>query len=394
MNVTFTAIYLGSGGFVCALALLALSGPLRERFRTVFSLPPPANQSVVKPFDSIRGLAALWVALFHAWQWLRPANDPGTHFLIEQGHLAVPLFVSISAFLIYRSLKPIGSAGELLGYFKRRWLRVYPLYFVTTAVVFACGYVGGGQLGVRRIVAEFLMLRLFGYSAIANPPAWSLYVEEGFYLFVPLWFWAFRRRAAWGAAASYAALCAAGAVWPARELDLVRYFCVGILLAETIGRGEGIQESVKWAVLLVGLGLGFITVASLTGGKPYYYFYFPETVTRQMFAAGVFCALWGAVNVAPVHAFLSAYPPRFLGIISYSVYMWHGVLIVTGTPLTFYGVGGVAPAGLASAGVTAPVHGPAAFFLLYGSAFIFYSAVSYALIEYPFLLLRRRTIAK
>lgn len=387
-------IRLGAGGFALGLLALAASASFRARFREVFSLPQPANQAVIEPFDSIRGFSALWVAYFHAWQWMRPTNDPGWRLGAPQGFLAVPVFVAMSAFLIYRTLKPVSSLSDTAAYFKRRWLRIYPLYFVTVLAIALGGYAAGDPPGAGRLLAELSMARLFGYPEFLNPPAWSLYVEEGFYILAPLWFFVFRRRPAAGALLTYAALSWAEAAWSFRELDLLRYFCVGILLTDLLDRGGGIREAVKWAVLATGLFLGLVTLCSETTGWPYYYLYYPASVTRHLFAVAVLGVLWSSVNLAPVRRVLSLYPFRFLGTISYSVYLWHSLLVVSGTPIRFDGSGGIVPQDLSSLGAAEAVRGPLSFYLLYGTAFVFFGSLSYALIERPFLLMRRKVAAK
>lgn len=393
MRPNFSLVHVGCAGFFLTLAVLFFSRSARDRFYSVFSLPVPANQPVIKPFDSIRGFAALWVALFHSWQWLKPVNNPGTSFIIEQGYLAVPLFVAISAFLIYRTLKPVSSLQDLADYFKRRWLRIYPLFFVTVTVIVLSGY-GPAALSGKRLLAEFSMLRLFGYPKFLNPPAWSLYVEEGFYIAAPLWFFIWRKRAALGAILSYAAVCVILAYRPSPELDLVRFFCVGILLTQAIDYEGPINVWLKWSILAVGLGLGFITLSSQIPLRPYYYFYFPEPTTRHFFAIAVLCVLWASVKLPRVNDLLSFFPFRFLGIISYSIYLWHSVLITAGTQISFDGSGGVSPNNLYLLGAREILHGPASFYTIYASAIVFYSALSYAFIERPFLLLRRKIIRR
>ncbi|MBI4369396.1 MAG: acyltransferase [Elusimicrobia bacterium] len=382
-------LYFSSLGFVVALALLAFSNEFRKLFLTVFSLPAPANQSVIKPFDSIRGFAALWVALFHCWQWLYPFNDAGTHFMIEQGFLAVPLFVSISAFLIYRTLRPVASAHDLANYLKRRWLRIYPLYFIVALVIFIGGY-AAEPFNVKDILSEIFMRRLFGYPNYYNPPCWSLYVEEGFYILAPVWFLIFSKRPILGSVLSYVASSFAMVFWPSRELDLLRYFSIGIFLTEVIDFKT--REWVPWVIFLVGLGLGFTAICAYIPHEPYAWVLDLDPEYRlfigECLPISVLCLLWSSVSITLINRVLSWYPFRLLGIVSYSMYMWHSLFVATGTPIIFNGTGSIN----GSLGVSSVFHAPFFFYVLYGTALIFLSALSYALIERPFLLMRRKAI--
>tara|TARA_B100000212_G_C27163388_1_gene442778 strand:- start:103 stop:399 length:297 start_codon:yes stop_codon:yes gene_type:complete len=63
----------------------------------------------LKGLDGIRGISALWVSLFHMWQWPQPALN----FLIDKfgiitlGNKAVPIFVALSGLLTFRSLESV-----------------------------------------------------------------------------------------------------------------------------------------------------------------------------------------------------------------------------------------------------------------------------------------------
>ena len=72
------------------------------------------------------------------------------------------------------------------------------------------------------------------------------------------------------------------------------------------------------------------------------------------------------------------YPLRFLGVISYSLYLWHSFIIIVNTPIRFNGFGGI------QGTMNLPrANGLGTFLLIYVPATVLYSAVSYALIERP-----------
>jgi peptidoglycan/LPS O-acetylase OafA/YrhL len=375
----FVPLYLGTAGFYLGLLALALSSVLREKFQSVFSLPTPANQPVIKPFDAIRGLSALWVAFGHFDYFLAGFNViPRLGRVADLGRThAVPVFATLSAFLIFRSVKTISSASDLLAYLKRRWLRIYPLYFVTSLAIATGGYFVF-RPGWERICSDLLMLRLMGRPFFLNPAAWSLYVEEGFYLAIPLWAACFRDRAALGAALSYAAVSVLAAHVPSREADLLRFFCVGILLAKSLERPARLGAAARWAVLAGGSALFLAAVSGAVAARC------PAAASTHFFPLSILLILWACVQLEPVHRALSLYPLRFLGIVSYSLYLWHMVLIMTGMPIAVDGTAGFP--------LPALRHTALEFYLIYPASLVFYSACSYALIERPFLLLRRKAV--
>ena len=87
-----------------------------------------------------------------------------------------------------------------------------------------------------------------------------------------------------------------------------------------------------------------------------------------------------------ISRFFGYYPWRFLAVISYSVFVWHGFLIIADFPVAFDGRGG------ARFLAAMPQSGPIwTLPLVVLPALLMVGALSYAMIERPFLLLRRRS---
>jgi peptidoglycan/LPS O-acetylase OafA/YrhL len=85
---------------------------------------------------------------------------------------------------------------------------------------------------------------------------------------------------------------------------------------------------------------------------------------------------------------LEIFPLQFLGVISYSIYLWHTLILTIDRPeLVIDGFGT-----LTRVGVIPSSGSPFAYFLVYIPAIIFLSSVSYALIERTFLNLKSATV--
>ena len=130
--------------------------------------------------DGIRGIAALFVVVFHAPQLM--------HFSFYRSYLAVDLFFMLSGFVIahaydhkiYGSLKGI---GKFMGV---RLLRLYPVFFLSVIISGVCGVITRDSGGSFMDIAKVSLLSLFfipghlpanHFLFSLNVPYWSLLYE-------------------------------------------------------------------------------------------------------------------------------------------------------------------------------------------------------------------------
>jgi peptidoglycan/LPS O-acetylase OafA/YrhL len=392
--------------YACLLVILAIPA-LRTRFPRVFHYPPPSSHSHLPGFDGLRGLAVLAVLCLHTWQWLRPFNNRIFDFFLfmspglrqdpsaKMGAKSVAVFIVLSGFLVYRSLKNrCGTADDIGRYFKRRFFRIYPLYFATVIALALTGSIYPDPSRLQGFLSEALMLRTLNYHAFANPPAWSLYVEVLFYLLLPIWIILTRNVALPAAVTAFTLLVLTGneVVLPAnRELALIKYFFVGIIACEISLRPWFSRWSRMAGASLLCLGLVLLYL-DLSRIDPVAWgvsrsfglvgIDFPVVRPDDLTAClgiGFGLAMLGILRFPPVSRILDLFPFRFLGLISYSIFLWHGFIILANTPIRFDGLGGhIGQMTLASD------NGMGTFFGVYVPAVLLYSALSYALIERPF----------
>lgn len=386
--IDFSFIYAGCAGFIAMLGMYLTIPAFKDKFRTVFRLPTPSIGIEIGGLDSLRGIFAMWVVLYHSYQWLGGANDPGTYFIVGYGTLAVNAFCIISGFLIYRSALKIGSFTGAASYLKRRFLRIYPLYFFSIAAIFLGGWVSAGNITAWNVISNIFMFRLFGASNYVNPPAWSLYIEEGFYLLLPFWIFLFRSRAK-ACAALFYVVCAV--IFSGSKYgELIPCFLIGIFGSQLLIESPGYFK--KHRFLAAGLLLFLADMLAWRGHSILLRLapglgisgWTLDLLLTQVFNLSMGLVVFSVASGGAANNLLHAYPLRVVGIVSYSVYLLHGLIITAGTSVIFDGFGRIA--GTPAYG--AAVHSPLEFYALYITAILFFSCVTYALIEYPFLRLR------
>ena len=94
----------------------------------------PEPRSEIRSLTGIRGIAALYVVLFHYLSG-RPFTSPLSTFL-NHGYLAVDLFFALSGFVLALNYSHLFATGlnwpNFLAFLGRRLARIYPLYLVLT----------------------------------------------------------------------------------------------------------------------------------------------------------------------------------------------------------------------------------------------------------------------
>ena len=291
--------------------------------------------------DGLRAVAVMLVLLFHL-------NIPW----IPGGYVGVDIFFVISGYLItqiiFRELDQ--ENFSIIRFYERRIRRIFPALFAMMALVFAvCWFVflpidfknfGQSVAAATLFASNFLFIFESGYfdaDAELKPllHTWSLAVEEQFYVIFPL-----AMILIWHKAKSWllpilvlTAVVSFGIALFATDYFPVTGFFVApsrfweLLLGSVLAL-DRTRQFWPWQVRLGGwLGLAMIALAALsyTPHTP-----FPGWAALLPCLGAALIIKAGETDRAgySANAILALKPMVFVGLISYSLYLWHWPLIV------------------------------------------------------------------
>ncbi len=299
----------------------------------------------IRALTGVRGVAALFVACYHFLEPFNPNWPPLFRDFFFHGYLSVDLFFILSGFVMSLSSRKLfdnGVTGPAYGTFmKRRFARIYPIYFVLSVVYFILKFKMKGWLffGINLTLLQILDPRV--YTIIG--PSWSLSAEWVIYLLFPfllLLIYRFRSRA-WAIGCLLAGFGLLVFVAtnnseflngvqkvPRIEGDLNRYRSLSALLRCLAEYIIGITFYKAYAEYYP------------TYSKYYHYAALPTTLLilvclfinnsdlllTLLFAVLIFSC---STDTGIVARFLGWTPVYFLGEISYSLYLMHEIVIST-----------------------------------------------------------------
>ena len=134
-----------------------------------------------------RGLAAIAVLLFHAGYAVKYETGLAPFWdVIQFGNRGVDFFFVLSGFIIMRAHEThIGQPGMWRNFVYKRFIRVFPIYWLYTALVAGALLMGLGTYPLPVTSADWLtVFSLLRFTDILTPlpQAWTLYHEVLFYL--------------------------------------------------------------------------------------------------------------------------------------------------------------------------------------------------------------------
>jgi peptidoglycan/LPS O-acetylase OafA/YrhL len=317
-----------------------------------FSLIRKSSPTYRADIDGLRGVAVLLVLAFH----LGTSKCTG-------GFIGVDVFFVISGYLIGSIILSEISASKfsLLSFYQRRIRRIVPALFVMMLVTSLLAY----KFFLPGELEEFAKSLLSGTFSVSNvyflhqsgyfegPAAmkpllhtWSLAVEEQFYVFLPLLLIAVRRffpHRQRVLILSIAVLSFGVSVWgafhdPSATFYLAHTRAWELLLGTLIALDVFPRFSnAIWRNAASMAGLCFIVLAAIIYDKTTP---FPGAAALVPCLGAALIIAAGRSGPSIVGRLLSLSPIVFVGMISYSLYLWHWPMIV------FQGVSGILAQGI------------------------------------------------
>ena len=340
--------------------------------------------------ESLRALAALAVVQGHVYGsahgYLPLTAGTFPRRILFGGGFGVFVFFALSGYLLFwpfvRRDYGDGSSLRLGRYALNRVLRILPLYYVTVIILLLVQEHGGSGMQWLRFMTWSETFSRQTFEKV-DPAVWSLVVELHFYILLPLLAWGLSRLSRGSARVAAVVLVVLGAgsyaVWLLEgqqslwhyQLPATFYFFVPGMLIALLRSGwrapvqparlDWLLRSDTWVIASLGLWL-----------LVFWHYTWTPAVAAASFLIVAACVL----PLAPGRLIraLEWRPLAVLGIASYSLYLWHMPLIrwITGS---FSG---------------APSYGYLGLAIRVFPAACALALLSYAVIESPFLRLRRR----
>ncbi|GGC67587.1 acyltransferase [Hoyosella rhizosphaerae] len=315
--------------------------------------------------ESYRGIAALSVVIFHAYQTSRITNAyvyEDQFFLdatLRALNHGVAFFFVLSGFLIFLPFAKAAldqtTTPSPRGFLIRRAIRIIPLYYIAIIVVWTTRYWPSTEAW-RDLLQHLTFTHVFDNQRIFYTigPAWSLAIEVMFYVFVLV------------AGSAVCAWCARVATPSARSTIVVgvilsliaasvlfktwAYFVAGIPTSNYVvyfsfpAKLDQFALGMLLAVLylhnrihpMFGTKTAVVVGSSGVAAIIATYLYAATTPEAQVFESSViaigFVLLMSATVLGPrgsrLERTLATPTLMWLGLISYSVYIWHEPLML------------------------------------------------------------------
>jgi len=357
--------------------------PVLRRFGDAFAAPNgAAAPGLAIPFlpylEGLRGLAALYVALYHVVLTLdgvRPGASaviPFSGAWLKWGHFAVALFIVISGYVLALPVVVRGSlSGGVRGFFMRRARRLLPGYYAALVLAMpfwiAQLHFTQDDASPLRIIGNFIVHALLLHNVSQHTiqtidgPLWSVAVECQIYLVFAFVLLPVVRRFGLGTMVALAFAIgllplAIGTLRhdsPRYALDDSCYWFIGIFAlgsaAAYVAHGRDalfarLRERVPWRTVWAIATVAFIALAydRVVTEVPPWEFWQPDIALGVVAAVGFVILATSPTGrlSSPTIAWLSSKPCVLLGTFSYSLYLIHFPILVTvmqtlsGTPLS------------------------------------------------------------
>lgn len=297
--------------------------------------------------DLLKGIAIIWIVVFHVYTDFNIVFCLGTHWLndfvcrvIMHGALGVDIFVILSGYLLALSCLRKESV-QWVPFLKKRFLRIAPLYwFAIISILFLESLIGdGGEIiNMQSVLYHFLGIHgLTQYIFDLQGAWWFLTLILQLYLVFPVaWYISKKFRFSTVLISSLTLTILARFV-PFANVDgnyslfaFLPDFIIGIGMANKLPKLE-CTLSIKGALYCIVALLAFVAGIQQDTTIIFGYAY---GLLRPFVSFGLFLAMCYVCNLFLLHHDMLVQPLSTYGKYSYAIYLFHRPLIYKWVTLT------------------------------------------------------------
>lgn len=306
-----------------------------------FELSSRGDVHNLRSMEGLRGFAVILVFLVHYTTLVKPwiAGSPGllefSGILHALGNAGVDLFFVLSGYLIYGSL--IVRHQPFVRFLGRRVQRIYPAFIAVFLTYVVLSFLFPAENKIPSEIAEgaiylaqnFLLLPGILPIEPMISVAWSLSYEMFYYLLTPLMigFFGLRKQSSFWRALFFSAASVAIIIYCGLFGGHVRLvmFISGILLFEALNSRGCPSPSSSFGMLALGIGLLGGTLLPVLGSVG-------SAIKASFLFVSFFvlCLCCFRTPSAWLPMAFSWAPLRYLGNMSYSYYLLHGLVLKGG----------------------------------------------------------------
>ncbi len=295
--------------------------------------------------DGLRGLCALYVLLFHCWAYTFRGfpryRGPEWLSWLGFGRLAVVMFLILSGFSLAMAAARNGwRLGSLRRYARRRAWRILPAYWAALVFSLVVAWTvvrqpHSAEPTFESVVVYALLLQDLIAAPTPNGAFWSIGVEALLYALLPLLVLLCRRigPAAMLAVVTLPVVVAGFAVfggsppqadnWLAPHL--VPVFAAGVVAAGVVAAGDRFRVPWAWLSVLAAAPVGILVLYQGSRWMIGHYYWVDLAIAPAM--TMLLLAIVSGRPAALVRL-LDSGPLKWLGSLSYSLYLVHLPIVV------------------------------------------------------------------
>ena len=163
----------------------------------------------IASLTALRGFAALWVFIYHAWVTAGPQRliiavgglSIDVTPLASVGWAGVDIFYVLSGFLLWRAFDgwaaQVAPLPSIARYARHRVFRILPAYYAQLAVLVTVAALTGwiALPSLADLIAHVLLVHAWSYEYLlsTNPVWWTLSIEAQYYVLLPALAWTIRK---------------------------------------------------------------------------------------------------------------------------------------------------------------------------------------------------------